>query len=84
MQGFVLTVVRQNSLTFLVRRKPLSAGAVCTRIKGGDFVTNRAHEYRRRAEQCLQMAVTFHVGTVEATRRIERNCRSRHMTLWRS
>jgi hypothetical protein len=23
-------------------------------------VTNRAHEYRRRAEQCLQTAVTFH------------------------
>jgi hypothetical protein len=49
-----------NLTTFLVRRKPLSAGAVCTRIKGGDFVTNRAHEYRRRAEQCLQTAVTFH------------------------
>ena len=32
-----------------------------TRVQnGGDFVTNRADEYRRRAEQCLRMAVAFH------------------------
>jgi hypothetical protein len=29
-----------------------------TRVhNGGDFVTNRADEYRRHAEQCLRMAV---------------------------
>jgi hypothetical protein len=34
---------------------------IVTRVQnGGDFVTNRADEYRRRAEQCLRMAVAFH------------------------